>query len=234
VKSEWFDNRVRLNFTGFWSTYKDLQTDVFAAGATGATSVTVNAGEAEISGIEAELLAVPIDGLTINGNVGWISPKYNEYNLVNNNGTPGNPADDFTQNFADDAKFGYKPEVTATAGVEYATPPMGSLGWVFTPRIDLRYTASRVWSPLDDEAPFPVATAFRDALEDDGYLLLDVRMTVSEIALNDRAKVKMSVYGKNITDESYLLSGIDFGGLDFAGGIFGEPATWGLDFTIDY
>lgn len=234
VKSEWFDNRIRLNVAGFWSLYKDLQTDVFAAGATGATSVTVNAGEAEIPGFEAELLAVPIDGLTINANVGWIKPEYNEYNLVNNAGTPADPSDDFVENFADEAKFGYKPEVTTTIGAEYATPPIGSLGWVLTPRIDARYTASRVWSPLDDEAPFPVTTPFRDALKDDGYWLLDVRLTVSEIAVNDRARLRMTVYGKNVTDEEYLLSGIDFGGLDFAGGIFGEPSTWGIDFTLDY
>ncbi len=234
IKTEFFDNRLRANVAGFWSLYKDLQTDVFAAGATGATSVTVNAGEAEIPGIEAELLAVPIDGVTINANVGWIHPKYNEYNLVNNNSTPTDPSDDFIENFADEAKFGYKPEVTAAIGAEYATPPMGSLGWVFTPRVDARYTASRVWSPLDDESPFPVVTAFRDALKDDGYWLLDIRLSVSEIAINDRTKLKMSVYGKNITDTEYLLSGIDFGALGFAGGIYGEPATWGLDFTIDY
>jgi len=248
VKSEFFDNRVRLNFTGFWSLYKDLQTDVFAAGSSGATSVTVNAGEAEIPGLEAEFLAVPIDGLTINANVGWISPKYNEYNLINNNGTttvctaPGVPAgclpdpsvDDFVENFADEAKFGYKPEVTTTMGVEYATAPIGSLGWVLTPRIDARYTASRVWSPLDDAAPFPDSTPYRDALKDEGYWLIDVRFTVSEIAVGERSKIRASLYGRNIFDEEYLLSGIDFGALGFAGGIFGEPATWGIDFTLDY
>ena len=234
VKTEWWDNRIRANLSGFWSLYKDLQTDVFAAGASGATSITVNAGEAEIPGLEAELLAVPIDGVTINANVGWIKPKYNEYLLVNNNGTPSDPSDDFKQNFANQAKFGYKPEVTATIGAEYATPPIGSLGWVFTPRVDARYTGSRVWSPLDDEAPFAVTTAFRDALKDDSYWIVDVRFTVSEIALNDRARVRMSLYGKNLADTEYLLSGIDFGALGFAGGIFGEPRTWGIDLTLDY
>jgi iron complex outermembrane receptor protein len=218
---------VRANLAGFWSIYKDLQTDVFAAGVSGATSITVNAGEAEIPGIEAELLAVPIDGVTINGNVGWIKPEYNEYNVINPNTLA-------VVNLADEAKFGYKPEVTATIGAEYATPPLGSLGWVLTPRVDARYTGSRVWSPLDDEAPLPVVTPFRDALKDDGYWLLDVRLTVSEIAISDRGKLRVSAYGKNLTDEEYLLSGIDFGSLGFAGGIFGEVRTWGIDLTFDY
>ena len=57
---------------------------------------------------------------------------------------------------------------------------------------------------------------------------------MSEIAIGDRGKLRATVYGKNIADKGYLLSGIDFGGLGFAGGIFGEPATWGIDFTVNY
>ncbi len=229
VKMDLFDNRVRLNAAGFWSVYKDLQTDVFTAGSGGANSITINAGEAEIPGFEVELIAVPVEGLTLNANVGWIDPKYNEYNVIDN--ATGNLV-----NLADEAKFGYKPETTATIGAEYATAPLGAWGWVIAPRIDARYTSSRVWSPLDDERSqkATVITPFRDALKDDGYWLLDARLTVSEISINDRAKLKLSVFGKNITDEEYLLSGIDFGALDFAGGIFGEPATWGIDLTLDY
>jgi iron complex outermembrane receptor protein len=142
--------------------------------------------------------------------------------------------DDFEEDVAHEAKFGYKPEVTASLGAEYATPPLGSLGWVITPRVDARYTASRVWSPLDDQAPRPDATRYRDLLKDDGYWLLDVRMTVSEIAINERMRARVTAYGKNLTDESYMLSGIDFGGLDFAGAIYGEGRTWGLDVSFDF
>ncbi len=224
IKSEFFDNRVRLNLAGFWGLYKDLQTDVFTAGPSGATSTTVNAGEAEIPGLEFEFLAVPIDGLTLNANVGWIKPEYNEYNF-----TVGG----VTTNVADDAEFGYKPETTATLGAEYATAPLGSLGWVLTSRVDASYTASRVWSPLDDQGPGDL-TKFRDALKDDGYWLFNARVTISEIAINDRARVKVAVSGRNLLDEDYLLSGIDFGVLGFAGGAYGEGRSWTLDLTLDY
>ncbi len=56
---------------------------------------------------------------------------------------------------------------------------------------------------------------------------------MSEISINDKAKLRASLYGKNILDEEYMLSGIDFGALGFAGGAFGEGATWGIDFTLD-
>ncbi len=229
AKTEWWDNRARLNVTGFWSISTNRQTDVFAAGPGGATSITINAGEAVIPGVEIEGTLIPIDGLTFDGNFGFISPKYNEYNIVDS-GTGA------VVNLAHEAAFGYTPDITASLGAEYATAPLGSSGIVLTARIDGRFTDSRVWSPLDDERSSnqPVVTAFRDILEDPSYWLMDMRLTVSEISLTERAKVRASLYGKNVLDENYMLSGIDFGALGFAGGAYGQGATWGIDFTLDY
>lgn len=228
VKSEWFDRRALLNLTGFWSVSRDRQTDVFAAGPGGATSITINAGEAEIPGIEAEFQLVPIDGLTFSGNVGWISPRYNSYPVIDSVTLQ-------TVDLADEAGFGYQPKVTTSLGAQYETAPIGSIGFVLTARVDAHYTGSRIWSPLDDERTSnrPVITAFRDVLRDGSYWLTDVRFTVSELPLNDKAKIRASVFGKNILDEDYMLSGIDFGALGFAGAAFGEGATWGIDITLD-
>jgi iron complex outermembrane receptor protein len=76
-------------------------------------------------------------------------------------------------------------------------------------------------------------SAFRDVLKDGSYWLTDVRFTVSEIPIRENAKVRMSVFGRNILDETYMLSGIDFGALGFAGGAYGEGATWGIDFELE-
>jgi iron complex outermembrane receptor protein len=228
VKSEWFDRRAIVNLTGFWSISRDRQTDVFAAGPGGATSITINAGEAEIPGLEAEFQLIPIDGLTLSSNVGWISPKYNSYPIIDS-GTLE------TVDLAHEAGFGYQPEVTTTIGAEYVTEPLGSLGLVLGARVDGHYTGSRIWSPLDDERSTnqPTVTAFRDILKDGSYWLMDVRLTVSEIAINDSTRLKATVFGKNVLDEDYLLSGIDFGALGFAGGAYGEGATWGIEVAID-
>jgi iron complex outermembrane receptor protein len=256
VKTRWWDDRVQLNLAAFYSDYDDIQTDIFAAGPAGATSITVNGGQAEIPGVELEFLAEPFEGVRLNMNYGWIDPKYKSYKVRDNNGTtvtcppapvpptpgclPDPTVDDFSVDMADEAEFGYRPEQTLSAGAEYSTPPLGSLGWIASARLDVRWTGGTVWSPLDDERPTvilnggPGLTAFRDVLFQQAYTLLDARFTISEISINDRAKLRATVYGKNITDEEYLLSGIDFGGLGFAGGIFGEPSTWGLDFTLTY
>jgi iron complex outermembrane receptor protein len=236
VKSEWFDRRAMVNIVGFWSISNDRQTDVFAAGPGGATSVTINAGEAEIPGLEFETRLIPIDGLTIDANVGWIKPEFNSYPVRQPLPAPPNPPGSFVVvDLANEAGFGYQPKVTATIGAEYATEPLGSLGIVLAARIDGTYTGSRIWSPLDDERSTNGTTvsAFRDVLRDPAYWTMDVRFTASEISINDRAKVRLSVFGRNILDEDYLLSGIDFGALGFAGGAYGEGATWGIDLTLD-
>jgi iron complex outermembrane receptor protein len=257
AKTRWWDDRIQLNVAAFYSDYEDIQTDIFRAGPTGATSTTVNGGQAEIPGVELELIAEPIEGVRLNMNYGWIHPEYKEYEVVDNNGTtvtcsgipgsipppgclPDPTVDDFVVDLKDQAEFGYRPEDTLSAGVEYATPPIGSLGWIATARLDVRWTGGTVWSPLDDERPSvilglaPGLTPFRDVIEQKPYTLLDARLTISEIAIGERSKLRATIYGKNITDEEYLLSGIDFGGLGFAGGIFGEPSTWGIDFTLNY
>ena len=269
VKTRWLDNRVQANIAAFFSDYKDIQTDVFAAGPGGATSITVNGGKAEIPGVELELLAEPFEGVRLNLNYGWIDPKFKSYEVVDNNATtavctgfspPGYPclpvptSDDFKVDLSNRADFGYRPDQTLSAGAEYTTQPIGSLGWVVSARIDARWTDQILWSPLDDERASLIQgngvvgpaclgnsatcqngfSAFRDVLLQKPYTLLDIRLTVSEIAIGDRGKLRATVYGKNIADKGYLLSGIDFGGLGFAGGIFGEPATWGIDFTVNY
>ena len=228
MKSDWFDRRAMVNLTGFWSISKGRQTDVFAAGPFGATSITVNAGEAEIPGLEAEFKLIPVDGLTLDANVGWIKPRYNSYPVIDSTTL-------LTVDLKDEAGFGYQPDVTTSLGAEYVTEPLGSLGLVLSARVDGRYTGERIWSPLDDERTNNqfAATQFRDVLKDGSYWLMDVRVTVSELSINDKAKLRASVYGKNILDEDYMLSAIDFGALGFAGGAFGEGATWGIDFTLD-
>jgi iron complex outermembrane receptor protein len=228
LKTNWLDRRAMVNLTGFWSITRDRQTDVFAAGPGGATSITINAGETEIPGLELETKLIPLDGLSIDANVGWIKPKYNSYPVIDS-------VTLLTVDVKDQAGFGYQPAVTTSIGAQYDTEPLGSMGLVLSARIDGTYTASRIWSPLDDETSSnqPVLSAFRDVLKDPAYWLMDVRFTVSEIPINDKTKARLSVYGKNVLDANYMLSGIDFGALGFAGAAYGEGATWGIDFQFD-
>jgi iron complex outermembrane receptor protein len=78
AKTEWFDNRLRVNVTGFYQETTDLQVGSASVNAlTGALSFTTrNFAGLEVKGLEIEAQAVPIDGLTLSLSAGLQDAKY--------------------------------------------------------------------------------------------------------------------------------------------------------------
>jgi iron complex outermembrane receptor protein len=76
AKTEWFDRRLRLNVDYFYTDYSNLQQAVTRSDGTITTS---NVG-ATVKGIEAELTAVPIDGLEISGTLGTLDDNIKDSN----------------------------------------------------------------------------------------------------------------------------------------------------------
>lgn len=91
-KSQFLDNRVRLNGAVYLMKYKDMQQDldVPAPGtSTGRESRTINASGAELKGFELDLTTQVTDNLTISGNVGYLDAKYkNFFGDIYSTGTP--------------------------------------------------------------------------------------------------------------------------------------------------
>ncbi len=78
ARTEFFDKRLRVNLTGFWLETKDLQTpSAFIDPVSGAPSfVTRNFADYQNKGLELELTAVPMRGLTVYANFGYQNDKY--------------------------------------------------------------------------------------------------------------------------------------------------------------
>ena len=76
MKSEWMEDRLRLNVTYFDAEYTDLQ--ITAIDQTTGAFVYSNKADAEVSGIEAELLYVASDSMTIFANIGTLDGNYTE------------------------------------------------------------------------------------------------------------------------------------------------------------
>lgn len=218
LKSELFDRRVRFNLAAFHTRYKDLQVSQFEAGTSGANSATVNAGKATYTGIEAEVLARVTPNLTLAGNVGYVDRKYKTYLFRD-------PATDQLVNIASTARFSYSASTTANAGVEYAFPEFG-FGRL-SARLDYNYRSGLFFHPVDALAPFNTVIADGPASTFDG------RLTLSELEFGG-SDVSIALWGKNITNTEYLLSGIDFGPLGFANVTFAEPRTWGVDLRVRF
>lgn len=106
-KSDWLDRRLRLNVSGFYNKYKDLQRTVLAPDPIlGVVQSVFNAANAEIKGLEVELTAIPVSGLTLGATYGYTRARYKSFLGVAN---PG------------DRRFVRVPTHTANLSADYET-----------------------------------------------------------------------------------------------------------------
>lgn len=76
MKSEWLDNRLRLNAAAFHYEIDDYQ--VRAVTGVG-NSTLLNAAEVEVDGLEIEFEAVPLDGLSVFGSATWLDSEFAKF-----------------------------------------------------------------------------------------------------------------------------------------------------------
>ena len=78
IRSDWLANRLRVNLTGFYSDVTDFQLPAaYTDPVSGAiVFLTQNFADLEIYGFEAELLANPVDNLTLFANIGIMESEY--------------------------------------------------------------------------------------------------------------------------------------------------------------
>lgn len=115
IKSEWLGHRLRLNLTGFYNDYSNLQTSVSAFSPISGTYVSTrgNAPSAHTEGGELETAAQPTSRLALVFNVTWLKTRYDDY-AAPAYGTV--PAYSYTGNqFAAEPQWQYFGSVTWTA-----------------------------------------------------------------------------------------------------------------------
>ena len=158
VKTEFFDHKLRVNLTGFYSDYKVRNTTDAGyqclAGPNGPPNPTwvpttadcgnngfvywyISVGKpATIRGAEFEINAEPVRGLLFN-----LAGGYNHFESGVH--TPGDPGYVYPGNYP-------QPEWNVSAGVQYtAATPFGS----FTPRVDAFFTSLATYGPSETTAP---------------------------------------------------------------------------------
>lgn len=72
VKSQWLDRHLQLNAAIFQTNYDGIQLNFQQ----GVSPTIQNAGDARIRGFEVEMVAAPVDGLTVNASVGYLDAVY--------------------------------------------------------------------------------------------------------------------------------------------------------------
>ncbi len=148
IKTQLFDNRLRLNAAYFFSNYRNLQITVI--GPAGA-DIVQNAGHVQISGVEGELEAEPVPGLLLNGSFGYLN--YHTVDLGAAAGVVGGPT--LT------SQPPYVPTWKYNLGIQYRIDLMraGSL----TPRLDWTWQSRVFNDPSNDPLAMQPAYGLMDA-----------------------------------------------------------------------
>jgi len=191
AKSELMDRRVRLNGAFFLSDYINQQTFAQQLDSSGANWFReVNAGKAQIWGLEAELTASPVDNLTIEASLGYVN-----YELTDNEGNE--------LLFEGDSCGGERcysprtPEFTGALGVQYSFATMGG---TLTPRLDLTYT-SKVYYTTNNGCLTTTSDLGCGVYgAQDALTLLNGRITWA----NQDQDWQVALYGRNLTDKEYF------------------------------
>lgn len=222
LKSELFNGDLRLNVAGYHNVYDDLAVTqpVLTGGGTFQTQI-VNAGKVTYTGIEADFVARLGDIFSIDGSVGYVDVSYKEFIA----GQPANPADPIA-NIAEFSRAGYTSPLTANLALN-AVFPVSDNGMELRARVG--YTHE------DGKYSFnnSISSPFNDAILGDDVDVVDAQIVLDKIPLGG-GEARFMIWGKNLTDDNNLIRGIDFGPLGYAGGIFGDPRTYGATLGIKF
>lgn len=220
IKSDLFDRRLRLNMSVFRMEYTDRQIAQFEAGSGGASSIIVNAGESVTDGFELESVFIPVPGLKLIANYGYLDVDYIEFiagPVDPETGFSSGPNRDISDDVTDNL---YAPQHSGAVAVEYQFAP-----WSFgqlTMRVDATYVESISFHPQ---------LFLFDATDE--YHLVNARATLADIPMGN-GSLKVAAWGKNLENTEYREFGIDFGLLGFAVNNYGPLRSAGVDVVYEF
>lgn len=182
VKSDLFDNRLRLNVAAFYTDYTDMQVTVQAFNPGGGfSSAVLNAGKSRIQGVELEANLAVTENLLANLTVGYADTEFLEFMSGG-------------VDVADQRDMQNTPDTTAMFQLNYTWPMADGAEIVINPTLSYRADTQIFEAPSQ--------------LDQDAYTLFDMSATF----YSSDDKWQLSLVGKNLTDKEYRIAGYSFGG----------------------
>ncbi|GEN40942.1 TonB-dependent receptor [Pseudoalteromonas nigrifaciens] len=117
-------------------------------------------------------------------------------------------------------------DITFTDNTSYSASV--AMNWTIA-ELDFGNLALNTNYVMVDDYQFSVSDP---SLVGDNYALLNARLTLSNIKIGERSNLKVSLWGKNITDEEYIVFGSNFNFFDAQA--YGTPRTYGIDVSFEY
>lgn len=206
IKSRLLDNRMTFNLAGFYSQYNDLQ--LFSNGISpdnGSLLLTLdNAGDADIWGFEAEIVARPAPGFDVNFGLGYIDNKYTRLE-----GSTGIDIDN---------KLPNAPKWTLNAGAQYAFDLGGDRGQL-TIRGDMNHRSLSLNGPQNTPE-----------ITQGAYTLFNTRVTWDSADEN----WQVAAFVLNLTDKEYFSSAESVPAFGFRAAVYGRPREWGVSVSRSF
>jgi iron complex outermembrane receptor protein len=220
LKTDLLDRNVRLNLAAFYNDFTDAQLTLLSCpqfGGPGPCALPQNAGDATMKGFEVELLATPVDGLTIDASMSYLDFKFKCVNpaVVGQASGPCSTAASVV-GLLDDPSDGFR----WAFGIQYEAD-LGGSGKVI-PRLDVSHQYALTGNALTPAATSPSARFGQVP----GYTLANARLTWR----NADEDLDIGLEVTNLFDKYYFINKFDLTGAG-AGVISGQPGRpreWGL------
>ncbi|MEM1110432.1 MAG: TonB-dependent receptor [Pseudomonadota bacterium] len=210
MKSRWLDNTVQANVAIFYNEYTGLTTQELVALGNGVFQTrTVNGGEIDTLGLEADLTWIPDDKWFINAGLSLMDNEYGNFGVVN----PFEQANGVPQEFIDleGETPPWAPDITLSLSVGYDID-LGDAGRL-TPFLQFFYS--------DDYNTDDVSTYAQQV--QDSYTKTDIRVIYT--TLNEQFEAEAFI--ENIEDED-VLARTNVGGFDLVQTSFMYPQNYGV------
>lgn len=226
-KSEFFDSKLRVNASAFINDYQNQQLTVGRVVNGQATADLINAQEAQIKGLELEVLGQLTDALSIAISAGYIEGDYKKFtvddNAIETNSDTGEITEVIVVRDLSDVEFGNNGDELSFDVSLLHIMDLGNNGDI---------TSSLGYSYKDDQ--YSTLRNTPSSFEP-SYWLLDSRVTWNL----PNGKTHISLWGTNLTDEEYVDTQINqsgdlaVGGTDPSLGMtavyWGAPQRFGLE-----
>jgi len=207
-KLEFLDKRARINFSAFKTNVQDAQID-FINTHNASLSESINAQyDSTVKGVELDAQFLLTEGLIFSASyTGLVTHMPDQPNTAN-----GGRLEPFIMTQA--------PRHAGSAAIDYTLQPW-SIG-VFSAHLDMTSTSQYAYGSKNFQRM-------------DGYTLWNARISLGQMKLAGlRGGFKVSAWCKNITDEEYIVYAYPVGDpILNVNQSFGDPRTFGVDFTYD-
>ncbi len=210
AKTSLIDRKLDIALTGFRYDYDDLQVTLFVPPS---YAVTQNAASARTYGVELEMQARPVRGLTLSGTLAYLDAKYRHYT--------GAYTAAFGAFDATGKRLNNAPKWAFTVGAQYEFPLAGGNSYIGA---DYKWQDDLYFSPANDG----VGGVSGYPEQQKAYGLLNARVGWT----SDDGRYGIALVGRNLLDKNYVVSTASYTAA--ISGRPGTPRTIDATFTVNW